>query len=373
MKKKAVCISCFNEYPNRIRLVMEYLREQGYDCTYITSDFAHIKKAHYTVDLPDCIQIHARAYTKNLSVDRLLSHHLFARDAFREVERIAPEFLFVMVPPNSVADQAAKYKKKHPNTKLVLDIFDMWPETFPNGRAKQLLAWPFGKWGQLRNRALAQADLVTTECALYHEVLSEYCDREKLHTLYLAKESLPLEPSLQTAAEGISLCYLGSINNIIDIPCIAEIIHKLPKPVNLHIIGDGERRQELIDAAEAAGASVTFHGKVFDPEKKQEIFDRCHFGLNVMKSSVFVGLTLKSMDYFDGGLPIINTIQGDTWELVKANPVGINYSADTDFSEALRLPAAEEKQWIKKFFRECFSVEAFRARLAYTLQTIMKN
>ena len=371
MNKKAVCISCFNEYPNRMRLVMEYLRQQGYDCTYITSDFDHIKKVHYQVELPDCIPIHARAYHKNLSVDRLLSHHLFAKDAMKEVARIAPDLLYVMVPPNSVADQAAKYKKAHPNVKLVLDIFDMWPETFPNGRAKQLLAWPFGKWGQLRNRALPQADVVATECALYHDVLRNYCSPEKLQTLHLAKESNPQEPAMAEGIAGISLCYLGSINNIIDIPRIGEIIGKLPQPVQLHIIGDGERRQELIETAEAAGAKVTFHGKIFDQDKKQAIFDQCHFGLNVMKSTVFVGLTLKSMDYFDGGLPIINTIQGDTWEFVEKYPIGINYCENTVFADHLQLPATVQKQQIKAFFKENFSTDAFCGRIARILQDLL--
>jgi len=187
----------------------------------------------------------------------------------------------------------------------------------------------------------------------------------------LAKESVPQEPVMQGNTPGISLCYLGSINNIIDIPGIAEIIRKLPKPVSLHIIGDGERRQELIAQAEAAGAAVTFHGKLFDPKQKQEIFDRCHFGLNVMKSSVFVGLTLKSMDYFDGGLPVINTIPGDTWELVEKNPIGINYRADTVFAEDMPLPAAEEKRQVKAFFRENFSTDAFRSRIAGILQNFL--
>lgn len=371
MKKKAVFISCFHEYPNRIRLVMEYLQEQGYTCTYITSDFHHVKKSRYQVDIPDCIQIPVRAYTKNLSVDRLLSHHLFARDAFREVERIAPDFLFVMVPPNSVASLAAKYKDSHPGVKLVMDIFDMWPETFPNSIIKQLLAWPFGKWGQLRNRALSRADLVTTECTLYHQILREYCQPEKLHTLHLAKESVRQEPAMENCTAGISLCYLGSINNIIDIPRISDIIQKMPKPVYLHIIGDGERRQELIEKAETAGAEVVFHGKVFDPEQKQEIFNRCHYGLNIMKDSVFVGLTLKSMDYFDGGLPIINTIQGDTWELVENNPIGINYCADTDFAGDLQLPTATDKCRVKAFFQENFSVAAFCTRLSQILQPLI--
>ena len=62
----------------------------------------------------------------------------------------------------------------------------------------------------------------------------------------------------------------------------------------------------------SAGAEVFYHGKVFDSKEKNRIFETCHYGLNIMKDSVFVGLTMKSMDYFEG-LPIINNIQGDTW------------------------------------------------------------
>lgn len=36
-----------------------------------------------------------------------------------------------------------------------------------------------------------------------------------------------------------------------------------------------------------------------------------------MKTSVCVGLTMKSLDYYAGGLPIINTIAGDTYEYAK--------------------------------------------------------
>ena len=36
--------------------------------------------------------------------------------------------------------------------------------------------------------------------------------------------------------------------------------------------------------------------------KKQEILDQCQYGFNVMKDSVMVGLTMKSMDYMCGGI-----------------------------------------------------------------------
>lgn len=370
MKKVAVCISCFNEYTNRIRFVMEHLRNLGYECTYITSDFDHATKEYYTVNYANTKQIHVKQYAKNLSAGRIRSHAKFAKDAFRIVSDIRPDVLFVMLPPNKLAKEAAKYKKKHPEIKLIVDIFDMWPETFPDNRAKKLLAAPFTYWARLRNQALAQADVVTTECELYQSVLSQYCDKDKMHTLYLAKESLHESPIMEEDIEGISLCYLGSINNIVDIPKIADIIRKLPTPVQLHIVGDGERRQDLIAAAKNAGARVIFYGRVFDPKKKREVFGKCHFGLNIMKNSVFVGLTMKSMDYLEGGLPIINTITGDTWRMVQEHAIGINYSEDTSFERQLFLPTVEDKQRVKAFFENNFTEEAFQKRLEEIFTTL---
>ena len=372
MSKKAVCISCFHEYDNRIRFVIAQLEEMGYECTYITSDFAHIQKEHFEISLPNAMQIPTKPYYKNLSVERLSSHHFFARDAFRQVEKIDPDLLFTMVPPNSVAQYAARYKKKHPKCKLILDIFDLWPETFPSNRVKKLLALPFSLWGSLRNKALKAADLVTTECSLYHKTLEKYCGKEKLCTLHPAKELPQLEPAVCLPEDSISLCYLGSINNIIDIPRIGQVIAAIGGPVQLHIIGDGERRQELIDTAEAAGAEVTFHGKIYDAAEKQKIFDLCHFGLNIMKDSVCVGLTLKSMDYLAGGLPIINNIPGDTWALVESHGIGINFENDSALPEQALLKPQETRAGIREFFRERFSQEAFLKNVGEILRRLEK-
>lgn len=52
------------------------------------------------------------------------------------------------------------------------------------------------------------------------------------------------------------------------------------------------------------------HKELYDFQRKQEVFDQCNYGFNVMKPSVVVGLTMKSLDYMCAGLPIINTIKG---------------------------------------------------------------
>lgn len=48
-----------------------------------------------------------------------------------------------------------------------------------------------------------------------------------------------------------------------------------------------------------------------------------------MKDSVMVGLTMKSMDYMCGGLPMINTIKGDTSKICDEYSVGYNLSKNS--------------------------------------------
>ncbi|MGI6260581.1 MAG: glycosyltransferase [Acutalibacteraceae bacterium] len=382
MGKKAVCISCFHYYENRIKLIEEYLRNHGYQCTYITSDFDHIEKKVFSFKQQHAIQISTRPYCRNLSAARLISHYLFSRDAFRQVETIDPDLLFVMVPPNSIAKFAAKYKKKHSKVRLILDLYDLWPETFPNGKAKRLLAAPFALWRRVRDRGLNAADLITTECNLYQKVLQRQLGGKPTGVLYLCRSCATcakLPDALST--KELNLCYLGSINNIIDIPTIAALLGEIAKlrPVKLHIIGDGESRDGLIDCAENAGAEVIFHGKIYDAAEKQKIFDICSFGINIMKASVCVGLTMKSLDYFAGGLPILNTIGGDTYELVEKRKIGLNVCRE-DIRRTAVLAAGvsvEENLQMRQntlgVFNEIFSKEAFCAQLDRLLGKMQKK
>ncbi len=375
--KKAVCISCTHHYRERTAPVEAVLRDKGYECTYITSDFNHNSKEHYTVDdLPHCIQIPTMPYRKNISPQRILSHIRFARDTFKKVAQLQPDVIYVEVPPNSLCRQAARYRKKHPQVKLIVDIFDMWPESFPNNRAKQLLAIPFRVWGRFRNKGLPHADLVLTECDLFRNKLQPHLQNTPNRTFYLCRPGATTgQVKALPQQEAIHLCYLGSINNIIDIPTIAALIGQVQKlrPVVLHIIGDGETRNDFIAAVKETGAQVQFHGKIYDAAQKQSIFDQCSFGLNIMKSSVFIGLTMKSLDYFAGGLPIINTIQGDTADLVNHRNMGINIQRDdlpaTAAAIAQTSPEAnfQMRRATLDTFRELFEENTFQENLRQLL------
>lgn len=356
-----VIINCFDTYEHRVELLRSHFAAQGKTVRVLTSDWKHF---HKTVrqDCPEGYElIQARPYRKNLSVSRMASHYRFAQDAMARAEELNPQFIWALVPPNSLAQAAVRYKKKYPQVKLVLDLIDMWPETMPISRFKTLP--PFSWWRMLRDEYVGQADAVVTECKLYDTILEGKCTSEKLHTLYLARPWAENIADVNLPQDKISLCYLGSINNIIDIDCIGRIIRGIEGPVDLHIIGDGENRESLINAAREAGANVIFHGKVYDRGQKQAIMDRCHAGLNIMKKSVFVGLTMKSMDYFECGIPIINNIQGDTWKFVEEFGIGVNIEEDGIVTAPQLLGLQERRNEVHPFGKSHFDVGVFNRNL----------
>ena len=338
----AYLISATIRYSNRMQYLDTALRNRGYRTRFITSDFDHISKTPFECEVPECIQIPVLHYRKNLSVQRILSHVQFAFRLIRLLESLPeePALVVAVVPPNLQVKYLAKYKKKHPNVVLWFDLFDLWPETFPSAAGKKLLHLPFSIWAGLRNHHLGAADLFLTECNFYREKLA--LPPERTETVYLAERTIgAFHDSLVYNDAKIELCYLGSINNIIDLDRIFRLICQLAarKQVILHIIGDGERREELAETARNAGATVYEYGEVYDEAQKQAIMDRCRFGLNMMKDSVCVGLTMKSIDYLNYGLPLLNTIPADTQYLVETKRAGIQLYSEDLAPEAEKIAA----------------------------------
>ena len=88
-----------------------------------------------------------------------------------------------------------------------------------------------------------------------------------------------------------------------------------------------------------------------------------------MKESVFIGLTMKSLDYFAGGLPIVNTIAGDTAQLVQTLGVGVNLDRDCPERTAATLAniTPEENLAMRRatldMFHRLFTTNVFQQTL----------
>lgn len=357
---KAVIISSSYSYMERVTLLEEAYQRKGYETIVLMTDFVHASKKTLKEGREGYIFIKTKPYSKNISVQRLYSHIRFAKDAFKVVKDMQVDLLHVLIPANSLAKEANRYKKNHLNVKLYLDFIDLWPETMPINRFKN--TFPFLVWKNLRDKNLSCAEVIYCECGLYKKVLNVE-DNNRYRILYWAKaqESPVSKPTLSD--ERIDLCYLGSVNNIIDMDKIVEICKLLGscKPVVLHLIANGEKKEEFLQKLRSNAIEVCDHGTIYDDEIKQQIFDQCHFGLNIMKSSVCVGLTMKSLDYFRAGLPLLNNIPGDTAQFV--DQYGIGFNVNDEYVEGVKELQMEDylqmRNRVKQLYEQKFSKEAF--------------
>ena len=361
---KAVIVSSSYSYLERVELLKEYYDSKGYETTVLLTDFIHANKNFAKWEKEGYVLIPTYPYKKNISIARLYSHHKFSKDVAVQLKQLDIDILHVLLPANSLAKVAKQYKDQYPNVKLHLDIIDLWPETMPISKFKR--TYPFEYWRSLRDNYLDNADVVYCECDLFTTTMERQQD-ERFKTLYWVKTSEPVTSTPVLSKDKLHLCYLGSVNNVIDIDYIVSMCVELEKRVKvvLHVVGEGEKRAELLKRTMETGVEVIYHGFVFEPEKKQAIFDKCHFGLNIMKSSVCVGLTMKSLDYFQAGLPMINNIDGDTAEMIAAHNIGFNgYHALLEHLDELQ----EEdflamRRNVRELYYEKFTKEAFVKRL----------
>ena len=110
--KRAVLLSCSDHYNHRLYVIDGYLKSQGYETVYYTGDFDHSSKKVFHCSVPGCRQIHVRPYRRNLSLARILSHRDFARLVFQELEQDPPDVVVAQLPPNYLAHNGARFKRR---------------------------------------------------------------------------------------------------------------------------------------------------------------------------------------------------------------------------------------------------------------------
>lgn len=329
--KKAVIITPFDNYSYQVRIkyVEQYLSERGYNVKILSSDFDHRNKKVYTAKRDNLELLHVPPYKKNLSYARIKSHRVFARRALERIEELNPDLIYCSAPPNYLFKFISQYKKRNPGVKLIYELGDLWPETLPlQGKIKKLAAPALNIWAGIRNKNIGFADGIIYECQMFSDVVSKYHPGVHSEVIYLSKEDyykghFELE---DVCASPLRFAYAGSINNIIDIDLIVNIMKQVSqkRDAELVVIGGGESADRLFSLCDQAGVKYENHGITYDEEEKHRILSSCQFGLNIMKSSVAVGATMKSLEYFHEGLILVNNIPYDSAKIIESNHCGYN-------------------------------------------------
>lgn len=381
--KKPIVVSYIFSPFNTVRahIVYKHLKEYG-GAKVIYADYDHYSKKHCKYENKDFISIHVPAYKRNISVMRIISCMCFAFKLPNVLNQLKPDLIYVVFPPNIMAYITVKWAKKF-GIKTIIDVVDLHPESLPISEKIKNIANYFGLrlWRALRDRAVSDADFIITECDYYVNFLN-LKGKSNVQTVYLAKDAAYPENIEKDNDECLNIAYLGSMGNIYDFEALMEIgkgLNKLNRKCKFHIIGDGERKNWLIDNLEKNKINYHYYGKVYDDSLKREILTKCHFGFNGFKENTNVGLSYKSIDYFYFGLPIINSCKLDTWQLVKTYKIGFNYSTN-NLGEIISKVASLSKEDIYKMkvnamniYLDNFTIDIFNNKMKRIIQSLFEK
>lgn len=365
---KVLVVTSFTAFEGRARMIGNYFENIGYDVTYISSDFDHQKKQF--IEKPDgFVRIKTKRYDRNLSISRISTHIKFAKSVKKKIlnSRVNYDIIYVILPVNSLAKEITKLKLY--NTKIYFDIEDLWPESLPFKNKLIYFFPPIIYWKYLRNRYIKKSEGIILECEYYKRFIPKKCS-SKTSVIRLCDTEKSYDPVPIDLDGEIRFCYLGSINNIIDIDRICNLLVEVQKirKVHLDIVGVGESENKLKKELISNGIEFKHHGAIYDNNLQYEIFAKCHYALNIMKDYVEVGLTMKSVQYFKFAIPIVNNIKGDTAEFISKHKSGFNIVDDNYELMAKRICSIQLADHIEM---QLASQEIYDSYLGY--DTASKN
>lgn len=331
--KEIIVISNFHEDNpiSRSNLAYNFFKSRNFNTTVLYSNFSHsLKKFRYFKN-KDFKPINTIAYTSSLSLRRIFSYILFALKVLVYLKKKNPDMIYVNLPPNMLTLSVFIARKK--NTKIIIDIIDLWPESFPdNGNPvlKLIISFISKIFKPIRNYAIKNSDYCIAECDYFFKKLN-LSIKESSKVIHLKKfgdSSIPLnEPE-----KDLSIAYVGNIGNIYDFQSLITILKRVGsiRPVMLHIIGEGPEKESLLRKLQTNNINFKYHGSSFDENFKRSVISSCWFGYNGFKKNVEVGLSYKTIDYLSYGTPLLSSLNKstDTFKLLNKNGVGINFDSE---------------------------------------------
>lgn len=367
-KKKVLVISNFHEEAiiSRSNMAYNFFSSRGFDTTVLYSNFSHSLKKFRYFENKDFNPISTIGYSSSLSLNRILSYLIFSFKVFKYLRSSKFDIIYVNLPPNILAIAVLLNRKK--GVKIILDILDLWPESFPHNNSffkKNILNLLSVILGFIRQITIKKSDYCITESDFFFKKLNLNEKRDSKTILLKKFQNNPI--SADNPSNELSIVYLGNIGNIYDFDSLFKIIKGVEKTrsVHLHILGLGPRSDWFFSKLDNLEISYTYHGASFDENLKKNIIVPCWFGFNGYKDNTEVSLSYKSIDYLSYGVPLLNSAKEDSYNLVADEKIGFNFSEnklDELIIELATISLSEVVEMKKKsfsIFQNKFSGESY--------------
>ena len=316
----------------------------------ITTDFCHSEKRYYTseeMEHPCQVNFHVPSYSKNISIRRIWSHLVFAIKVahYLKSSKENPTTIYCTMPTSASAYVCAKYCKKH-KIKFIIDVIDLWPDSLlPLVNCKFLIKKFLFPWTYLTHYAYKSADVIVGESVAYANEAKKYNDHAKIFPIYLgvdmhyiSKVKVENPVLLQKPDNEIWIGYAGSLGNSYDFKTLLDAVKAIhgKYKYKLWFIGDGVRRKEIERYIGTYGLNADITG-FLNYDKLLGYLSYCDIAINIFRASTKVVFSYKFNDYVAMGCFVLNSLKGETSEMVDEFKIGRNF----DFTNHL-LPEVLE-------------------------------
>ena len=371
MKKDILLIANFWHFDyekksSRYRTMANVLCDGGYDVEVISSTFRHQTKQHRDITnvlenkyLYKITLLHEPGYKRNVSFQRIYSHHRFAKEVTKYLEsRKKPDLIIVSVPSLSVGSAVTKFANAN-DIKVIIDIQDLWPEAY-----KMAFNIPvvsdilFSPMMLQANKIYSRADRVMAVSQTYVDRgLSQNKKDDKGLAVFIGTDS----KLVAEATEGKSVAkpenefwigYIGALGHSYDIKLIIDAIKILNnKGINnilFKVMGEGMLIDEFKAYAESQQVNCEFTGFIEYGDMMVNL-SACDVAVNPIVGKSVASIINKVSDYAMAGVPVINTQNSSEYrKLIEDYNCGINCESGNAQSVADAIEKLYKDKDLKK-------------------------
>ena len=337
----------------RSGILCRMMATQGHTVCWWTSTFNHMARRHVfdrnqVVALAPNYEIrllHGGGYEGNVSPRRLVDHWRLAKEFRREAAELPePDIILCSFPTIELSAEAVRYGQSH-GVPVVLDVRDLWPDTFVELVPKSL-AWlaraALFPYFVMTNTAFRSADAVLA----INDPFVDWGLRQARRSRSAHDRAFPLAyPATPPTANQIeaatafwrernivqndgtfTLMFAGTIGRQFDFTAIVEAATTMRgKPVRFVICGTGEMFDKL--RAETKDLpNVLLPGWVGAAEIWTLMrLSQAGLAPYLAGESFLYSLPNKSLEYLSAGLPVISSLPGALERLLAERNCGITF------------------------------------------------
>jgi len=314
---------------SRPLLVSEVLARFG-NVDIVTTNFDHQTKASKELfqfnDGRQIIYLSTMPYSHNVSPVRFFSHFIFSLSVWFFYLRRRNEYdvIYSTLPLNLISLLVFFVS---PGKLKIVDVVDVWPDVLPFPLFVRKICKPFfSVWRKSFDLAVRYSDvLLAVSDRFLEESFPHFRSNEKsTRRFYIGAKRLPRMN--RKIDQPLTMVYVGNIGRLYDFNTLLAALVACQNKIRLFIIGDGDRKDWLVQELERLNVDYCFFGVQYNDVKLSEILSQCHLGFNGYQNTT-ASFSYKANTYFSAGLPIVNTMSGDLESLVFDNGLGFNYQA----------------------------------------------